>query len=276
MNFLSYSKKIFIALIFGYTALFFAIKEIPAHDLKIYFSDIGQGDSIFIKTPQSNQILIDGGPQQNILNELSEVMPFFDKSIDLVILTHPHDDHVQGLIEVIKRYDVGAVLHTGVSFDNPNYNEFLRLINEKNIPVLIASKDFDFSFGDVYFDLVYPLKSIFGKTVKNINNASVAFRMTYKDFSVYLGGDGEKETEEEVLESGQFIKSVIYKASHHGSRTASSLDFLAKINPQISIIQCGVDNQFKHPHPETIRNLNRAGVKKIYRNDLDGRIEIIY
>lgn len=276
VNIFSYRKIVFIVLFFGYTVFFWAIKEIPPTRLEVYFLNVDQGDSIFIRTPSSNQILIDGGPKSNVLNELSKVMPFFNKSIDLVVLTHPHDDHVQGLIEVLKRYEVKAVLLTGVSFSNPNYDEFLRLTNEKEIPIFIADKDSDFSFDDVYFDVLYPLKSLSGKTVKNINNSSIATRLLYEDYEIYLGGDGENEVEQEILKSGQVINSVIYKASHHGSRTASSSEFLAKIKPQIAVIQCGVDNKFSHPHPETIRNSNRAKVQRTYRTDMDGWVEISF
>jgi competence protein ComEC len=193
-----------------------------------------------------------------------------------MVLTHPHDDHIQGLIEVLKRYEVKAVLLTGVSFSNPNYDEFLRIINEKKIPIFIADKDSDFSFGDVHFDVLYPINSLSGKTVKNINNSSIAMRVMYAGREIYLGGDDEIEVEQEILKSGQVINSDIYKASHHGSRTASSPEFLAKIKPEIAVIQCGVDNKFSHPHPETIRNLNRAEVQEIYRTDLDGRVEISF
>jgi len=272
----SHRKSIFTALFFGYTALLIALCEIPQHGLHVYFLDVGQGDSIFINTPQNHQILVDGGPKTEVLNELSDVMPFFDKSIDLVVLTHPHDDHIQGLVEVLKKYEVDAVLITGVSFNNSNYNEFLRVVNEKNIPVRFAKSSEDFSFGEVFLDIIYPFKSLSGKTFSNINNSSIAMKVIYKDHSIYLGGDGEIEVEKEILASGFSLKSDVYKASHHGSRTASSLDFLVKIRPKIAVIQVGKDNTFKHPHPETLRSLFKSGVEKIYRNDLDGRVEFVF
>ena len=119
-------KQIIITLLGLYLVLCFAYLQVPNHSFHLYFLDVGQGDSIFIKTPENHQILIDGGPQNKVIEELGEVMPFFDKSLDLVVLTHPHADHIDGLVEVLKRYRVDNVLVTGVNYENPTYKEFLK------------------------------------------------------------------------------------------------------------------------------------------------------
>ncbi|MFA6992549.1 MAG: ComEC/Rec2 family competence protein [Candidatus Gracilibacteria bacterium] len=271
-------KKRKIFMMFGvlFFVLYMGFGEIPNDKLEVSFLDVGQGDSIYIKTPSNNKILVDGGPRNYVLKELSNVIPFFDKTIDLVVLTHPHDDHLQGLNEVVKRYKIGAVMMTGAAFDTEAYKEFLRLIKEKNIPVIIAEAGKDFSFGDVDFDVLYPFKSVAGNSFENINNSSIAIKLIYKNAEVYLGGDGEKEVENELVSFAAPLKSSIYKASHHGSRTASTPQFLSEVSPKIAVIQVGKNNTFKHPHPETLRNFVRQKIEKVYRTDKDGTIKITF
>lgn len=265
-------KAIFLLLIF-FIILFVLWDELPDHKFHIYFFDVGQGDSVFIETAENHQILIDGGPGNLVLTELSKVMPFFDRSIDLVVLTHPHADHINGLIEVLNRYDVGNVLLTGVSFQEPAYEEFLRILREKE--VFIAKPDEDFRFGEVYFDILYPFESLEGEYFENLNNSSIAMMVHYNGERILLTGDLETEGEQELIEAyGKNLKADFFKAGHHGSRTASTYDFLLMVQPKTVIIQSGKDNSFGHPHPETLRNFKRIGVESVRRNDLEGTVEL--
>jgi len=257
-------------------ALGFAIYQIPDNKFHIYFLDIGQGDSILIKTPENHQILIDGGPKNYVLEEMANVISFFDREIDLVVLTHPHADHIEGLIEVLKRYKVNGVLLTGVNFFDNTYNEFLKEIRLREIPVFIAESRGDFIFGDVFIDVLFPLKAISGNNYDNLNNSSVGVCVVYKNKKILLLGDLEQEAENVLLKTFLPSNVDIYKASHHGSKTASSIDFLKRILPKNVVIQVGKDNKFKHPHPETIRNFYRANIKKIYRTDTDGMVEFVF
>jgi len=161
----------------------------------------------------------------------------------------------------------------GAYSGDSTYLEFLGEILDQKIPVFIAEAETDFLFGNVMVDVIYPFESFYGKSFGNINNSSISVRISYKDKSILITGDLEIEGEAELVESGAFMDSDILQAGHHGSKTASSLEFLAKVTPQIAVISCGVDNRFDHPHEEALNNLELWGVEEIYRTDLDGRVE---
>ncbi len=269
-------KNVVTVLVVAYIVLFALFWQLPDNRFHIWFLNVGQGDSIFIKTPQNHQILVDGGPKNKVMEELAAVMPFFDKSIDLVVLTHPHADHIEGLIEVLNRYEVENVLFTGASYENSTYEEFLRLIRQKSIPFFIADKDLDFKLGEVFVDVLYPLHQVAAQSFSNINNSSIAMRISYKDKAVVLTGDMEVEAEKELLKSGiTNLRANIFKAGHHGSKTASSSALLNAIQPEDVVIQVGKDNSFNHPHIEALQNFYLIEAN-IWRNDLDGRVEFAF
>lgn len=256
--------------------ILFTLWQLPDDRFHIYFLDVGQGDSIFIKTPGGHQIIVDGGADSTVIERLSEVMPFWDRSIDLVVLTHPHSDHVGGLVEVLKRYKVDGVLFTGAVYEDPFYDEFLNEIDERDVPVYIADIDMDFNFDDVFLDVIYPFEQIAGDSFENINNSSIAMRVVYKDKEILLTGDLEKELENELILSKANLNADILKAGHHGSKTANSLEFLEKVKPEYFVISCGLGNKFGHPHKETLDNLEQAGIEKIYRTDMNGAVEFVF
>lgn len=265
-----------VCLLAGYSALAVLILQLPDDNFHVYFLDIGQGDSIMIKTPENHQILLDGGPKNYVLQQLDGVMPFFDKKIDLVVLTHPHADHVDGLVEVLKRYEVGAILMTGVDYPSPNYDEFLKVASSKNIQTFIANNNLDFRFGEVVLDILYPEKQMLGKTIKNLNNSSIVTKVSYKGKQILLTGDMELEEENLLIETGLNLKADVLKVGHHGSRTSTSKIFLNLVKPEIAVIQSGEGNSFGHPHKETLDKLKAAQVKQIYRNDMDGMVKITF
>lgn len=260
----------------GVFALIIALKRTDDRRFHIYFFDVGQGDSVFIETPENHQILIDGGPGNTVMKELAGAMGFLDRKLDVVILTHPHADHVEGLVEVVKEYEVGTVMFTGVVYENSYYNEFLQVIKNKQIPVIFANESSDFVFDSVVFDVIYPFDRLIGEKIDNANNASIVLKVTYDENSVLLTGDAEKEIENLLVDKGGGLEADILKVGHHGSKTSSTPDFLARVKPAIAVIQCGINNMFGHPHPQTLENLNMAGVSQIYRNDRDGTIELSY
>lgn len=269
-------KSVVSALIVLYSALILLLLQLPDSKFHIYFLDVGQGDSIFIKTPQNHHILIDGGPENVVIERLGEVMPFFDKSIDLLVLTHPHADHVDGLVEVLRRYKVENILLTGVYSEYTGYFEFLDLVYEKNVNVFFAEEKSDFLFFNVLIDIIYPFEEIIGEYFGNLNNSSIVVRVLYNERAILLSGDLEIEGEEKIVSSKAVLKSDIFKAGHHGSKTASTAEFLKKIRPEVVVIQCGENNAFKHPHTETLERLRDAEVNQIYRNDLDGTVEFVF
>ncbi len=278
--------KKFVLLIFGLLAVVLILLGIllsqesqgkieGVKGLEIYYFDVGQGDSIFIKTPYGQKILIDGGPDNTVIRRLSEVLPFYDKSIDIMISTHPHADHVTGLVEVLKRYKVGKVYYTGVLHTSADYLRWLELINEKDIEMQIVKDAFDLELGpDLKLEFLYPLSDLTNQKVENLNNVSIINRLVYKNKSFLFTGDAEKEVEEELLQENFNLQADILKAGHHGSKTASSEEFLQAVDPEITVIQCGKDNDFGHPHLRTIRNLEKLGIE-IRRNDLESTITVL-
>ncbi len=249
--------------------------RVEEKNLEVDFLDIGQGDSILIKTPYDQNILIDGGPDDSVIKELGENLPWWDRTIDLMILTHPHDDHITGLIDVIKRYHVQKILYTGALHSAPNYLEWLNLNEEKNIPLLIIEKPQIINFGDdCYLDIIYPFDSFLNKDVMNLNNTSIVSKLICQNKSFLFTGDIEKEVEEELLNSQIDLDVDVLKACHHGSNTSNTEDFLKAVNPEITVIQVGVNNDFGHPSRRVIKRLERIN-SEIYRTDINGRVIVV-
>jgi len=244
-------------------------------NLKVIVLDIGQGDAIFIESPSGNQVLVDGGPTSQILQRLGEVMPFYDHSIDFVILTHPHSDHVVGLVDVLKKYEVGKILYNKVNYDSGDYREFISIIEQNNIATepVFESKKLDLGDG-VLISFLYPDNDISGKEFENVNNSSIVFRLDYGKDSFLLTGDAEKEVEEEMISSGDYLNIDILKVGHHGSKSSSTEEFLDITSPDKAVISCGLDNKFKHPHKETLDKLEKRGIET-YRTDEDSDITFI-
>ena len=254
--------------------LFFCLNSLPDGKLHVYVLDVGQGDSILIQTPFDERVLIDGGPDNKVIEQLSKVMPFYEKEIDLVILTHPDADHVNGLVDVLKRYHVKAVMMTGLTQFSSDYNAFLNQVSQRNTPVFFVGNKNDFRFGNVVFDILFPMSSLQGTTFVKSNNSSIAFRLMYGKNIFYFSGDMEAEKEFELVNSNLDLRTDFLKVSHHGSNTSSTGIFLDKLKPRFAAISCGVNNKFHHPHPVTIENLQKRGIR-IYRTDLDGIIEAV-
>lgn len=235
--------------------------------------DVGQGDGIFIEAPNGNQALIDGGPDERILASLGRVMPFWDRSIDLLVLTHAHADHVAGLIAVIKRYRVDMVLESGEAYSTSEYDEWHRVIREKNIPVIIAERGEMVNLGsDVVLRVLSPFENKNGASLKNPHDANVSVKLVYGNTSALFMGDAEKSVEYRLLfENSQELKSDIIKVGHHGSKTSSVDDFLESVMPQFAVISVGRRNRYGHPHLEVLDRLRALGIV-IFRTDEDGDV----
>jgi len=243
-------------------------------DLRISFLDVGQGDAALIKTPSGHNILIDGGPGSKILECLPKELSWYDRTIDLMILTHPHSDHVDGLIPVLKRYEVKQILSTGVVHSAPTYLAWLDIIREQNIPLTIVGREQTINLGDdCRLQLIYPLTNLSGREVSNLNNSSIVARLIYKDTSFLFMGDAEVEVEQELIQKGVYLGSNVLKAGHHGSDTSSSEEFLNLVKPEYAVISSGKDNDFGHPSRRVLKRLERIGVG-ILRTDELGTIRM--
>lgn len=243
--------------------------------LHVFILNVGQGDAIFARTPNGTTFLIDGGPEKKILTELKDVLPFWGGGIDYMVLTHPDRDHIEGLIPVLKRYPVRHVLFTGVYKKDYFSREFLRLIKEKNIPMILARQDGDIKLEDgVILDVLFPFTPLI-RQVEVANNLSLISKLIYGENEILLTGDGEEPEEKVLLEHKVNLQSDILKSPHHGSKTSSSENFLEAIHPQIVAISVGLNNSYHHPHPSTLKRYKEHQLT-ILRTDLDGRIEFIF
>ena len=190
-----------------------------------------------------------------------------------MVLTHPEEDHIIGLVEVLGRYKVEQVLEPGLERDTPAYQEWLRLIDEKNIERTIAQAGQQIELGDgIRMEVFHPQEELMVGTESDTNNNSVVLRLVWDEVSFLLTGDIYEETEREILYRGYRVRSTVLKMAHHGSATSTSLHFLAAVDPQVAVISVGKENPFGHPHDETLERL--SGVK-VYRTDEQGTIELI-
>jgi competence protein ComEC len=253
---------------------FFAVRNFH----KIHFLNVGQGDSILVRTKSNCNILVDGGGYNVLVDQLSKHLPPLSQQIDLLILSHPHLDHLGGLVQVLSKYRVNNIMLTGVHYNSNVYTEFLRLINQSDIKPLVISKSSNYKLCGIDIQTIAPNHSISGLEFENVNNSSIVIILTVGSQKIWLAGDAELEQEQEIIpELKQFsylLPITIYKASHHGSRTSNSYQLLEILQPKIMVIQSGKDNTYKHPHFETLQTANTLGIK-IYRNDLNGTITFL-
>lgn len=264
---------------------FLVLSKAPAQVLETDFLDVGQGDAILIKAPGNQTMLIDGGPNNQVLQKLGEYLPPLQKRIDIVLLTHPHADHVAGLVEVVKRYDIGAIILNGADIKTEIYDEFLKAAGEKNIPVAVAEAGEAIHFGnDLEFDILSPAGSDglifnengegFGVAGNNVNDTSVVGKLIFKNFSILFTGDATYKVENRLLAYGSGLKSDILKAGHHGSKYSSSLNFLKTVLPKAAIIEVGAKNRYGHPTEATLSRLKMSDIN-IFRTDQNGDIKVL-
>ena len=222
--------------------------------LHVYFIDVGQGDAAFITTPGGRQVLVDGGPDPvEMVQFLGAKMPFRDRTIDLVVLTHAHSDHITGLLEVLRRYDVRRILEREVTHDTPAYEAWRKAVAEEGAEVVQASASQLVALGDeVFMDVVSPGPRLLRGTDSDIDNASVVLRLVYGDVSFLLTGDMFHEAEGVLVRENAPIDSDVLRVGHHGSRNSSSGGFLDRVSPVAAVISAGEGNRFGHPHAETM------------------------
>ena len=232
----------------------------PSDKLSVYFLNIGQGDAIFIDSPQHTRVLVDGGKNRKVLTELGKILPFADKRIDVVIATHPDADHIGGLPEVVSRYKVGMFMEPGVKSLNSIDDELHRRLDEKNTAKLIARRGMTINLGGgAKLQILFPTQDV---SNWETNRASVVGRLTYGDRKFLLTGDSPIPIEKVLISLDEKMLDVdVLKAGHHGSRTSTSLEFAEAVSPDYAVISAGKDNTYGHPHKEVLDILEKVGSK---------------
>ena len=242
--------------------------------LKVYFFDIGQGDSIFIEAPNGNQVLVDGGPDGKVLEKLGEVMPFYDKDIDMVILSHPHTDHFVGLIDVLARYEVKNIIEAKEENNSPQFKLWQQAVEYEGANNIEAIAGYTIDLGnDVFLKILHPFVSVAGTKPSNPHDDVVVAMLQYGSTRILLTGDMEAKVEDKLILSGSDIDADVLKVGHHGSNTSSKDNFIKVVTPQLAVIQVGAKNKYGLPSPEVLKRLEGFGIK-YYRNDLDGDIKL--
>lgn len=242
----------------------------PDFLLHANFYDVGQGDAIFIQTYLGNQVLIDGGPSGQVLQYLGKDLPFFDRTIDMLILTHAHTDHVAGLNDVLKRYKVKKVVLPNFDHDAPAFRDFLNLIEKKKIEKVYAREGQRIYLDPAtVFDVYYPTSQI---STDDVNDSSIVGKLSFGHNRFLFMGDAGTKVEALLLPKYNLDVDLL-KVGHHGSRHSTSLEFLQEVTPNFAIIQVGKNN-YGHPTPETLANLKKANAY-VLRNDQDGTVKFV-
>ena len=242
---------------------------------EVVFLNVGQGDSILVQ--QDNyQVLFDGGPDDSVIYELAKHMPLFDKKIEVLVLTHPHADHINGLMLVLQEYEVDKIIINKIDYDNKAYDYLLDKYSDKIVDVSVGDyityRDLKFV---VLFPFFYDYKEDKMQQENNINNESVATLLTIKNNKILLMGDAEKELEEKLLDYPIIRDIDVLKVGHHCSKTSSSEMFLKITNPKIAICSCAKKNNFGHPSSETLEKLKNVNAQ-VYLTFEEGNIVLRY
>ena len=265
-----------LALLLTCAVVWTAAATAPNGRLTVTFLDVGQGDAIFIQTPSGKQLLIDGGPDPEALQrELGRVMPFWDRSLDLIVLTHPDADHLNGLVSVLERYKVSLVAETSVESESAQYASFRALAGRAETERVEAFAGYELRTGDgVVISVLNPPEDVPEWTPDLRNNSGVTLRVSYGDVSFLLPADIHRYTEEALVASGAPLQASVLKAAHHGSATSSSQAFLNAVQPEVVMVSAGLDNQFGHPAPEVVERLIWAvGEGNVFVTAEHGRVQ---
>lgn len=234
--------------------------------------DVGQGDGLFIQGPTGTQVLVDAGPNTGaVLRALPKVMPWWDRTLDMVIETHPDADHMGGMLDVFERYKVGAFVTPGIVKHNTTTDTLDKYVDKERAKIYVARRGMVIDIGaGAYIRVLYPDVEVAGWSERS-NDGSIVAQLVYGSSTVMLTGDSAFETEDKLLGAGESIESDILKVGHHGSKTSTSEKFLAAVHPSVALVSVGAKNLYGHPTQETLDRLSKAGVP-VMRTDQEGTI----
>jgi len=240
-------------------------KEQP---LRIVFFDVGQGDSAAIYFPNGEALLVDAGTgKTDIVKKLRQTGA--PQSIS-ILMTHPHSDHIGGMLPVVKEFDIVHAYDTGYPYSQI-YERILNQLLADDVPYSVARSGQKFSFGEAQITILHPDE---GFKPYDVNDSSVVFMLSYRDFTALFTGDVEKGSEARMVKKwGKLLKADVLKVGHHGSRYSSSKEFLNVVKPQFAVISLSLNNRYGYPHKQAITSLEDSGIK-IYRTDVQGDITV--
>lgn len=231
--------------------------------LTVSFLDVGQGDAILIESPSGVDFLIDGGRDRSVLREVGKRLGPFDRTIDIVLATHPDADHIGGLSELFARYDVDYYFSPGIESDTTPAQALTASVeNEKEVQIVEARRGQRITLGNgIYADVLFPDRDV---STLETNTGSVVLRLVYGETSFLLSGDAPNSIEDWLVRlDGNALQSDVLKAGHHGSRTSTSESWIAAVDPTFVVISAGKDNSYGHPHQEVAERINASGAQTI-------------
>ncbi|MBP7653422.1 MBL fold metallo-hydrolase [Candidatus Dependentiae bacterium] len=290
-NIIKFLSLIFLFLFASYYFYFFennkihSVSSIPTQlwqpgKLLVAFIDVGQGDAAIIITPNKKTIVLDAGAS-NDNNKKSNGQKIIDylkqydiSSIDQLIISHPHADHIGGMIPLLKKLAVKSLIDTGFKTTNSQYMQILKFVKEKNIGYTIPEKNEILTFDDNVTAKVLNVAHIVPENILYANNSSIVLKMQFFNISFLLTGDMENGVEKIILWDSPDLKSDVLKIAHHGSRSSTSEEFLHEVMPKYAVIMCGKNNHFGHPHQPTLDKLKKISTN-LYRSDINGTIEFL-
>jgi len=254
-----------LALVFGFVSA-----SAQNQELKVIFLNVGQGDATLIMQGDK-QVLIDGGPDgQILLEKLGKYVPFWDRKIELIVASHPDQDHIQGLTDVLEKYQIGSVIQNSDESDSQIFKKYKDLLAQKNINIIDAQPGAKAEIGNgAGMEILGPLEEKNDKKDTNID--SVVAKLTFGKNNFLFTGDSPFEEENDLLKTTEEISANVLKVSHHGSKYATSQEFLEKVQPKEAIISVGKNN-YGHPSPEILERLEKDKIK-IIRTDESGDVE---
>lgn len=273
----------------GLVLLFTFLTTLPDGKLHIVFCDVGQGDAVYVRFPDGRDALIDGGPNDKVISCLSRHMPFWDRSLDLVFLTHPEHDHYAGLISVLERFAVGNMIETGVPAASGGYEKLREVLTSRGVAVRRVAAGDRIEVESVALDVIWPTVDqlarakpydnsqdapVLGARTGNPNDSSLVLWLRYDKFDVWLPGDADTDTESGYMDMSLADDPIdVLKVPHHGSRTGMSQSLMDKLRPKLAVISVG-KNSYGHPAAETLSMLADIG-SRVLRTDQNGTIEVI-
>lgn len=239
----------------------------------VHYLDVGQGDSEFIQLPDGKCMLIDAATADYADKIIRYISNLGYSKIDYLVATHPHADHIGGMKAVVQHFDIGEIYMPKVSTDTKTYENLLIAIADKGLSIHTAKKGTVLlQTDDLSVKFLAPVKTSYD----NLNNYSAVLRLQYGNSKFIFMGDAEEPAEREILKNStkNELKADVLKVGHHGSKTASTFEFISAVSPKYSVIEVGKDNSYNHPHDKTVNNLNEIG-SKILRTDLNGNIAVV-